>query len=221
MFRNIFSTILFYIYICYQLVSAQEIPLIITQYDGTYCSEKWVENGIPIPQSTVFNANQLSLWKDGSQIEADFHPLAYWADGSIRWTKIAFKLEGISGYSIRIGTPNNTTAGNFSATKSGETWTVTTGAIRFTMKENSFNLFDELWISTNCDNNYDKQLIHSGSSNGPGNLNGTITLIENGPVSKRFFFKQNYSAGEVGSYMWITAYKNSGKVTLEYTIRNG
>ena len=64
---------------------AQEIPLSITTYLGNGHSEKWIENGVPIPQSRNIDPSQLSLWQNGQQVEADFHPLAYWADGSIRW----------------------------------------------------------------------------------------------------------------------------------------
>ena len=134
---------------------AQEIPLIITEYSGFNHPEKWVENGVPIPQSTVLDADQLSLLKDGAQVEADFHPLAYWADGSIRWAKLTFKATGTTDYTIRTDFSNTTQVGLFTAVKEGDTWTVSTGAIRFTMKENQFNLFDELSISSNADDNYD------------------------------------------------------------------
>ena len=202
-------------------LQAQEIPLIISEYSGVNHPQKWLENGVPIPQSAAFDADQLSLWKDGAEVEADFHPLAYWADGNIRWAKLTFKATATDGYRIRTDAPNTTEAGSFTAIKEGDTWTVSTGAIRFTMNESRFNLFDELWISSNADGVYDRQLITSGTSLGPGNLSGSITLIEDGPISKRFFFKENYNSNEVGVYMWITAYKSSGKVTLEYTIRNG
>lgn len=217
--RLIYCICLLFMFI-YQ-AQAQEIPLTITGYAGMNHSEKWLENGVPIPQSAAFESAQLSLWKDGTHVEADFHPLAYWADSSIRWAKLTFKATDTAGYTIRTDATNTTPAGSFAAVKQGDTWTVSTGAVRFTMNESQFNLFDELWISSNADGVYDKQLIVAGASTGPGNLSGSITLIEDGPVSKRFFFKENYNANEVGVYLWITAYKESGRITLEYTIRNG
>ncbi|MFQ5570475.1 MAG: T9SS type A sorting domain-containing protein [Rhodothermales bacterium] len=205
---------------CRPLV-AQDLPLVVTEYEGTGYSEKWVEHGVPIPQGKAFDAGHISLRRHGQPVVADFHPLAYWADGSIRWAKVAFRLDGTDGYAIQPGTPNPSEAGLFTAQKQGGTWTVATGVIRFTMQENGFNLFDTLQLSSNADGTYDRTLITSGASDGPGILNGTITLVEDGPVSKRFFFKENYSAGEVGVYLWITAYRHSGRITLEYTIRNG
>ena len=200
---------------------AQEIPLSITTYLGNGHSEKWIENGVPIPQSRNIDPSQLSLWQNGQQVEADFHPLAYWADGSIRWAKVSFVTNDQTGYSVQTDVVNTTQSDLFTAVKSGTVWTISTGAIRFTMRENLFNLFDELWISTNSDGVYDKQFIVAGASDGPGNLNGTISLIEDGPISKRFVFKEDYNTNDVGVYIWITAYKNSGRITLEYTIRNG
>ncbi|MFQ6674367.1 MAG: hypothetical protein ACE5GH_06245, partial [Fidelibacterota bacterium] len=213
--------VIFLIPVIVQSAKAQEVPLVITEYSGINHPEKWIENGVPIPQSAVFDSSRLSLWKGGEQVQADFHPLAYWADGSIRWAKLSFKPTDTSGYTVRTDSLNATQPGNFNAVKAGDTWTVGTGAVRFTMREDRFNLFDELSVSTNADGVYDSQLIAAGSSFGPGPLRGIITLIEDGPISKRFFFKEDYAAGEVGVYIWITAYKGSGRISLECTLRNG
>ncbi len=197
------------------------IALDLVQHLAPSQSERWVDNGIPLPEGGVSDASNLSLWRGGVSVDADFHPLAFWADGSLRWVKTAFRASAATGYEVRPGTGNATSPELFSATKVGDTWTVSTGAIRFTMREAQFNLFDELWISSAGDGIYDRDFILTGASDGPGDLVGTITRIEDGPMSKRFLFKETYSGPDVGIYAWITAYRGSGKVTVEYTIRNG
>lgn len=79
-------------YVCSQPV-AGAVPL--QWVGGTPVLNKAVSFGVPFDQGEVFPDNVLSLvTEDGKTLQADAWPLAYWPDGSVKWSGVAGVIPG-------------------------------------------------------------------------------------------------------------------------------
>lgn len=65
--------------------------------------------GVPFDAGAVNTATKLSLTADGTTVAADTWPLAYWPDGSVKWTAVAATIPaGASKLSLNISGKKNT-----------------------------------------------------------------------------------------------------------------
>jgi len=112
---------------------------------------------------------------DGGATPAQFHVLNRWwaRDGSIRHVVARFQAtvppDGVSLYTFQTSGSNPAPSTGVAVTGSGAKVTVDTGVLRFTVKRDGFNLFDEVWLDTNGDGAYaaSEKIVDSRATNGP------------------------------------------------------
>jgi hypothetical protein len=86
--------------------------------------------GVPWPQGAVARGAGFSLSADGKDLPVQSWPLAYWPDGSLKWSGLATVVPaGLAGpLSLATGTP--AVAGTLKVTNDGKTVVVNTGALQ-------------------------------------------------------------------------------------------
>jgi len=77
-------------------IGRQQIPLIIKDCLPQARGLWPLCNGVPLPQGALFSASHCRLKKpSGASVPAQFKPLAFWPDGSIKWLLISTVNEGL------------------------------------------------------------------------------------------------------------------------------
>ena len=147
--------------------SALDVPLRIRETAGVPRSAEIVTSGVPIPRGELLDEQQAAM----GGVDAQFRSLAEWSDGSVKWLQVSFPATvsayGTAIYQLTSGA-GDAPSGVLSAVDDGQTVTVNTGPLRFTLKRNGFNLFDEAWIDLNQDGSFaeSERLVSPGSSTG-------------------------------------------------------
>ena len=62
-----------------------------------------VAGGVPLPRAAIVRPDQARLFLRGRETPAQFQPLAYWPDRSIKWLLLIFPLDGDGGYRFTPG----------------------------------------------------------------------------------------------------------------------
>jgi hypothetical protein len=234
-------------------VNLVSIPLTIKEYSGITRINEPVTSGVPLKESdNIRDINNLRV-EDGSgnPIPAQFKVLSRWkgtpADISkpIKWLLVDFQVNVDSSNSIVYylkNTGSYNPNSNLALTQDSNQVIVSTGSAQFKINKNNFNLFDEVRLDLNSDQNYtiDEQIISPSLNNGPvvvdddiGNTEYRSTSVapievvieENGPlkiVVKVSGYHQN-STGTNG-YRYNTRlyfYKDKSYVKVRHSFING
>ncbi|MDP6460277.1 MAG: hypothetical protein QGH59_00760, partial [Gemmatimonadota bacterium] len=147
--------------------AALDVPLTVRETAGVARAGEIVTSGIPLPKGEVLSGSDVAI----EGVDAQFLPLATWRDGSVKWLQVSFPATvsawGTSVYRLVDGTGSPPPAG-LSVVEAGGAVTVDTGPLRFTVRGDSFTLFDEVWLDTNGDRVFEasEKMIASDVLNG-------------------------------------------------------
>lgn len=155
--------------LCVVVTSAAQTPILVQERAGIDRSDEPVTLGIPFAKGSLSPATAVRITSGAIPINAQFMPMAFWDDGSIRWLKCDFQAfvpaNSTANYTLETNaafTPST----ELTADDNGSIITVTTGPLRFTISKTAFNLFDQVWLDSNGDRIYDssERIISSGST---------------------------------------------------------
>ena len=150
-----------------QIAAAISVPLTLRDRAGVDRTDEAVTFGVPLPMGSVFSDQSLAI----QGTDAQFRATGTWPDGSIRWVLCDFRAtvpaNGSVTYDLVDGS-GDATGTELNVSQGGGKITVTTGPMRFTVKDGNFNLFDEVWIDENGDRTYDasERIVLPGTSPG-------------------------------------------------------
>ena len=126
---------------------AQPVPLHLLEgsQPGVTDGVNW---GVPWPKGAVKKTDSLALKSaDGKAIPAQSWPLAYWPDGSIKWSGLATSAgPDVSGpFTVSVGTPA-TIAQPIKVTDDAQAIEVDTGAVRARFPKQGSNLIESMYV---------------------------------------------------------------------------
>jgi hypothetical protein len=118
---------------------------------------------VPLPESLYTDTSVFALKDEsGNVVDCDFRTAAkWWRDKqSIRWLHIDFQTSLAANQEKKFILHNEpashaVTGSKLSITDLGTKYQVTTGPLRFTVKKQGFNLFDEAWIDESGNQQFD------------------------------------------------------------------
>jgi hypothetical protein len=182
------------------------VPLTVVDRAGYARVQEPVTSGVPLPFGLMTDTTRLALLgPDGRPVPAQFTVAARWyPDQSIRWVLVDFQAdcpkEGKAVYTLTDRGGNPAPPAPVAATLDGNTATVTTGVLKFTVNRARFNLLHEVWVDPTGRGQYDTAtrivggdaiilLSHCGTGlpvykNFTPSLDPNVTLEveENGPL---------------------------------------
>ncbi len=109
-----------------------------------------VTTGVPLPEGWAGSAEELVLSLGGEPLPAEFRPVDYWPDGSLRWVHLDFQVSVAAGASLDLSLDRGTPPAVDSRLEVAETeggLTVTTGKVRVEVLGPGFNVFNRVWLA--------------------------------------------------------------------------
>lgn len=146
------------------------VPLTVVDRAGFARVNEPVTSGVPLPRGLMNDTKALTLLgPDGAPVPAQFTVAArWWPDTSIRWVHVDFQAncpkDGTAVYTLTDGGKNPAPTVPVLAQIDGDTATVTTGVLKFTVNRASFNLIDRAWIDPTGAGNYATPIVGGNSS---------------------------------------------------------
>ncbi len=126
------------------------VPITVAERTGVSRGEEPVTCGVPLPEGLLADVKGLVLLgPDGRPVPAAFTVVNRWyPEKSVKWVHVDFAAT-VAGkkkavYKLTLGKPVPVPE-PVKAELAGGKVTVDTGAIKFTVKKDGFNLFDEVW----------------------------------------------------------------------------
>ncbi len=105
-----------------------------------------VSFGVPWPQAALSHSPDLSLTAGGRSLPVQSWPMAYWPDGSIKWTGVATVVPaGVSG-SMMLAVAPQSAKGSVHVVHEGGKVTVDTGALTCVIADRGSALFESMSI---------------------------------------------------------------------------
>lgn len=102
--------------------------------------------GVPWPQGAVKHGATFSLSANGADLPVQAWPLAYWPDGSMKWSGFATVVPaGVAG-PITLTQGSAAAKGALSVTKNGNAVFVDTGAMKCSLSANGANIIESISI---------------------------------------------------------------------------
>jgi hypothetical protein len=104
--------------------------------------------GVPWKQGAIQRGAAFSLSAQGGDLPVQSWPMAYWPDGSIKWTGFASVVPaGFTGAAtLSTSKRSSAAAGALSATNDGKSVVVDTGALKCSISTSGANIFDSMSI---------------------------------------------------------------------------
>lgn len=154
------------------IAALPDIKLTVTERAGVSRVGNHVVGGVPLPMGAVKDVNSLQLVRRGEfedqVVPAQFIVRQKWLhDGSVRWATVHFVgsviAEGSADYVIRQGKPEPF-AYPIRAQAAGDRIMVDTGAIRFVVTRNNFNVINEASFDPAGAGKYGPPVIRPGTA---------------------------------------------------------
>ena len=156
--------------VCAAAVAAQiEIPLTVVERAGVAREGKHVNAGIPLPRGAVADVGKLGLFTaNGTPVPAAFVVRQKWLeDGSARWVSVHFvtaaPAKGEVKYVVK-DIPGTAPAYPIKAEAAPDKITVDTGAVKFTVVKDKFNVLDEVRFDATGKGKYEKAVVEPGTA---------------------------------------------------------
>jgi hypothetical protein len=147
------------------------VPLTVKERSGIDRINEPVLSGVPLPESLYTDTSVFALKDDaGNVVPCEFRTAAkWWRDKqSIRWLHLDFQTSMTANQEKTFVLHNEpashpVTGSKLNITDLGTKYQVTTGPLRFTVKKQGFNLFDEVWIDESGGSQFDAahQIVNS------------------------------------------------------------
>ncbi len=109
--------------------------------------ESGVSFGVPWPQGAVKKGTSLSLAAQGKRLPTQSWPLAYWPDGSIKWSGFATVLPAGMYEPITLSSGPVAENGDLKVVTDGKVVTITTGALKCSISTAGQNIVDSIAVS--------------------------------------------------------------------------
>jgi hypothetical protein len=216
----------------------QPLPIPLSWLDTKPCTiAQGITWGMPWPQGQVKKGQDFTLSSSTKpSIELQSWPLAFWPDGSVKWS--AHACAGLSPtdssmsiFPINISPSNNMTSQNQLASEDSEQITVHTGTMECIINKKGFKLIESI-IRGN------KTMVGSGlllvniqdaaPSCQPGSVSTTqltghideAIIEQNGPVRSVIRLKGTHTVGEKSLFPFVVRlyfYKGSNNIKLMHT----
>ncbi|MFW6158157.1 MAG: hypothetical protein ACOC8E_02225 [Planctomycetota bacterium] len=130
------------------------VELMLVERYGEHRTGQPVTSGVPLPEGRFDDVSNLRLVDvNGEEVPCQFTPtVRWWRDRSVRWVLLDFQAS-ISGntlrpFHLRDDGPPKPIENPIAVTEDDDRITVDTGALRFGVRKNGFNLIDEAWVRT-------------------------------------------------------------------------
>jgi len=229
-------------------VSTQGVNLKVKDVGGVGALGYPVTAVIPLEYGKFQDTNGFRILDPaGESVAAQFEVVNRWwaRDGSIRHVAVHFQATvppgGMSLYAFETTGGNVAPAKGVTVSQAGSIVTVDTGALKFTVNKDAFNLLDEVWLDTNGDGSYatSERIVNAGASTGPvftGRLAGDIqrardrndlrlVVEETGPMRAvirvsgltRYVSTTNHTHGFA---VRLYAYAGQSMVKVDYQLQN-
>lgn len=137
-----------------------------------------VSFGVPWPQGAVRSGSEFRLRIGAGDLPLQSWPLAYWPDGSLKWSGFATVVPASLNEAVILSRDSSSAQGMVSVKRNGAAVVVNTGAMSCSIASSGTSLFDSIVLG-------DKQIA------GPAQLvcilqNGPQNLAEDSPARERF-----------------------------------
>ena len=198
--------------------------------------------GIPFAQGELSSVDRLSVSGPAGAVEnLQTRVLTSWWDGSPRWVLLTLPVDvparSAAVYTLDDGGGGPSSPSPLSAVDDGETITVSTGVLRFTVDKTAFRVLETAAIDTDGDGNYETELVRPGESAGlvvDGSDGQTYTaalgapevaeIEHQGPQSVTLLFKgrlRSSGGDEILEYVTrITAWAGRAELKVQQTLHN-
>lgn len=190
-----------------------------------------VSGGLAFKKGVVTNLSQLSLFRNGTEIPAQFTPLVRLEDGSYQWVLVDFTetvaANGIINYDVRKQAPTVTPAQTIQVTRSGSVITMNNGVLSLSIDTVNFKGIQSLSYngSPMLNGNGGLSVVDVAHSNTP-TVNGPVTkaaFVYSGHLRVTYRVEGNFykdSCGGLGYSYLITMHAGSPRVTISVSVRN-
>ena len=105
-----------------------------------------VSFGVPWPQGAVSRGSTFNLSARGKDLPVQSWPLAYWPDGSIKWSGFATVVPAELTGSVTLSTGSTTASGVLSVTNDGKLVVVDTGALKCSIPLHGSNIINSMSV---------------------------------------------------------------------------
>lgn len=103
--------------------------------------------GVPWPKGSIRQDTHFRLRNENTDLPLQSWPLAWWPDGSIKWTGFATVVpQGATGKFLLSAGAGSSSSGAITVTKDGRTVTVDTGTIKCSIPLSGPNLIDSMLV---------------------------------------------------------------------------
>lgn len=181
--------------------------------------------GIPFAKGTVHTIDNYNIVQNGTIRPTQKKITAYWEDGSIKWGFFRFTadLPKCSKAVVSLETTENMSFDGIKITETNP-YTVDTGALRFTLKNNSKSIFENVEFNGKTYNSsaFNGPVLKDGSDNVYDMLIYSWEITEPGPLVASFTGKGSNVCGsvKVDFEIYLTAYYGKSYVEFGYRIIN-
>jgi len=137
-----------------------------------------VSFGVPWPRGSVKRDATFTLASDGKYLPLQNWPMAYWPDGSLKWSGFATVVPAGLTTPLNLSVGSSEVSGSLKVTNDGRSINVDTGPLKCTISSTGANLFDSMSIAG--------RPVTSGGQLVCILQNGPATDPEDSPTRERF-----------------------------------
>lgn len=232
---RIFQAVLFSLLMLIPWV-AMGLSLKAVEYGGITRSNEPIRFTIPFAKGELRDTTGIKI----SGHPAQFSPISYWPDSSYRFllvrTQVSVTANDSTYLTYTTGT-NTQPTDSAKASKAAGVVTVTTGPLKFTVREANHNLFNEVWLDTSGNRIYadGERIVLSNDTTGTmltlgatdyfASANTAVATIEEaGPMEVVIKITGYHCNVENDSLRYVTrihAYAGKSYVKIMHTLING
>jgi len=149
------------------------VPLYVNNPSAGLRADFPVSGGIPFPKGELTSLDGIELVdRAGNKLPAQFRPLGFWIDKSIKWLQVDTKMDLWANqrqicylrYGLLDGKAKKESTSPIDVVEKKDGIIVSTGPMKFMIHKKSFRLLDEVWIDQNRDGDFsEKELVSTGS----------------------------------------------------------
>ncbi len=221
-----------------QSSAALEVELTVAERLGVGRASEPVTSGVPLPEGALQDPASLRLFDaNGAPVPVQFGVANRWrGDDSIKWLHVDFQASVDAGQTLRYTLRSDADAAQaepsavLSVAEQGDGYRVDTGPLRFTMKGQGFNLFDQVELNGT-------PLLRAGHGGGflirtpdgefapASGPVGQVVIEEQGPMKVVLLATGQHVAPDGTGYALdykcrVYAYAGSPRLKVVYTVEN-